>query len=521
MRKVIKEYILKEKYKILSLVIVQLLIVVANIIVPYVLGKFIDNLINYKTSNFIIKFAISFIIIYILTSLLTYINAILLTNQKNILFYDISNYILRYVRECKYSEIRNMDVNYTTEQISSDTNIIVEFIFNIIINFINNLVQILIISIVVSKINIIVSIIFLVTIPCYVMIYYIYKQKLYFKSHDFRVHSSKLYSITNELISNIWFFKINGLYVEMNERYKDFYNSYLKSAINYAKCNSLFNSIQSSISNLSQLIIFIYCGVSILNGSLTIGSFTILNNYYNMIVNKIGFFLSLSSSYQQFRVAKGRINLLLNKAKEKNGTQLIETINSIEIKNLSFYYGEKLLFNKFSYKFKKGKIYGIVGKNGTGKSTLINILLFIEQSYSGDILYNGIDVVNLNMIDLRKNKISVIEQFPVLLNESIDYNINLINTDKITLDVFSNVDFLHSIVNSENLSGGESKKLSIIRGLSKISDVVILDEPDAALDNFSIKEITHKIEELSKDKIVIIITHSNNFDGIINEKISI
>ncbi len=518
--KVIKKYLTSEKYRLILLGIIQVIASYVAVLIPYILGKYIDKLILQKDIKYIVYFGISFLGVYIISSIGTYLNTILLTRLKNKLFYSISSYSIDCIINTKYSEMSSVDMDYITEQISGDTNIIVEFIFGSIFNCIMNIMQLICIFFIVIKINFATAIIFLISIPLYCIVYILYKGKLYKVYNVFRDKTSRLYSVTNEIVSRIWFIKAHSLYKEMNSKYEKSYNSYIVAALHHAKVNVKFNIMQNGITSLIQIIIFMYCGILIIIDNLTIGSFTVLNNYFNFIIGRVTVFLNISSNYQEFRVAKNRMENLLCKIKDDNGLLIVNEVNKIKCKDISFSYGDNKLINKFNYEFEKGSIYCISGENGVGKSTLINLLLFIEQEYTGEILFDDININKINMIDTRKNIVSIVEQFPEMLNESIEDNIKIISSN-IANYIFSNVEFINNKNNVENLSGGEIKKIALIRAFLKKSNILILDEPETNLDDKSIKELVENLKEISKSKIIILITHSNKFDSIITNRVKL
>lgn len=98
---------------------------------------------------------------------------------------------------------------------------------------------------------------------------------------------------------------------------------------------------------------------------------------------------------------------MLQEEKELNGYEIISHINKIKVEKISFQYGESSLIKNFSYDFHKGKVYIIVGDNGTGKSTLVNLIIGIYNDYySGNIYYDSHEIKTLNMYDAReKNSI--------------------------------------------------------------------------------------------------------------------
>ena len=183
---------------------------------------------------------------------------------------------------------------------------------------------------------------------------------------------------------------------------------------------------------------------------------------------------------------------------------------------------------------KKGKIYAVVGENGTGKSTLLNILSGVEQNYSGLITFDGIDLKLLDRCFMRNQMLSIVEQEPDLLYSTLGENIaeqiddsqNIIKR----IEEFSLLDFFSSLGKnleylvadqSSNLSGGEKQKIATIRCLLKEAKVLILDEPNSAFDEESTDMLCCILEKLKKDKIIILITHRFELQEISDVTVSL
>lgn len=134
----------------------------------------------------------------------------------------------------------------------------------------------------------------------------------------------------------------------------------------------------------------------------------------------------------------------------------IDEIDTIELSNVSFSYdGYKNIIDRFNYKFQRGKIYCIVGKNGTGKSTPINLILGIfNDYYTGEILYNSIEIKKLDMYYIRKKIIGISEQEPKLINDSIfnniTYGVEMYNCEEIK-DLLEKLNFLIQAVKKDRI----------------------------------------------------------------------
>ena len=214
----------------------------------------------------------------------------------------------------------------------------------------------------------------------------------------------------------------------------------------------------------------------------------------------------------------------------------IQKTKELELKNVSFSYDKKnKIFENLNVKFYENKLVGIQGENGSGKSTLVDLIAGFLKPSTGSISINRQDIHN-NIKDWRK-LIGYVSQTPFLTSNTIKNNI-IFSTEK-TIDekrfensiIQSGVkDFLKKTPNGIEsqigdlglkLSGGQKQRITIARVLYKDPKIIILDEPTSAQDNKIEDYFLKIINELKKDKIIIIISHSKNIHDVcdINYKV--
>ena len=218
---------------------------------------------------------------------------------------------------------------------------------------------------------------------------------------------------------------------------------------------------------------------------------------------------------------------LLNFPKVKsNESQSLQVINGeIEYKDITFKYPsvDKPLFNSFNLKFNPGESVAVMGTIGSGKSTLIKILMKLNRISKGTVTIDGVDLSNVSSNEIRKS-ISFVPQNPKLFNRTVYENITYGMPNKTRDDVdkmiaklklqkiFASLsDSLNTMAgkNGDNLSGGQRQVVFLLRCALRDNKIIILDEPTSALDNENRKFIMNILEEMFKHKTLIIITHDN------------
>lgn len=182
----------------------------------------------------------------------------------------------------------------------------------------------------------------------------------------------------------------------------------------------------------------------------------------------------------------------------------------INIDNITFSYGEKKVFENFSLNIKKGENICLFGPSGCGKSTLLRLILGLETAQKGEISFEE----NL--------KFSVVFQEDRLLPYlNIKGNIEIIGGNfKVAKDILNEFNMLN-VANElpKKLSGGMKRRAAITRALSTDFDVLILDEPFTGLDSENIKIAAKEILKYSKEKTIILVTHSLEEANLLNAKI--
>lgn len=186
----------------------------------------------------------------------------------------------------------------------------------------------------------------------------------------------------------------------------------------------------------------------------------------------------------------------------------------LEMKNVTYSYSsskEKILSN-INQKFELGKFYAIIGKSGTGKSTLLSLLAGLDKPNSGQILFNKEDIQKKGYSKHRKNNISLVFQNYNL----IDYlspleNIRLVNNNAPETILFElGLDNSQTKRNVMKLSGGQQQRVAIARALVSEAPIILADEPTGNLDSSTAGEIIDILNKLAKErnKCVIVVTHS-------------
>lgn len=328
--------------------------------------------------------------------------------------------------------------------------------------------------------------------------------------------------------------KVFNLATYFINKFKDIIESFLNEDKKFYKKFSFVQLINELLEQISTGIIFFLIINDTINGRILIGdTITYIRCIGQIMGNVSGILSQFEFVYKKTLYLKLYFDLMEIEIPEDEGIE-IEKIEKIELKNLSYKYngrGNYALYN-LNLEIKDNVI--LVGRNGSGKSTLIKILADLYDDYEGKIFVNGINLKKIKKSSLQKNMSILFQDYnkyemTVRDNIALGDLFNIKDSDilealKRTKSPFSNSDGLDQQLgvwfkDGQQISGGEWLKIGLCKVLIKKSDFYILDEPNAALDAVSEKEILDYMESIIKDKIAVIITHRMENIPYLNKRI--
>ncbi len=340
----------------------------------------------------------------------------------------------------------------------------------------------------------------------------------------------RLAVLTDHLFTGVKNIKEIKLFILENRFLKNFKldnDKYVKQFMKIKKVEGIYPPTVEVIASIMVGVLIFYGGKRIVSGTLTPGtffSFIIAMIMAYEPVRKIG--QNLNKIQQSSSVAE-RIKEILDQPDEyelKSGeNDLKETIKQVEFKNVSFKYptSSDYVLKDINLIFEKGKKYAIVGKTGSGKSSLVGLIPRFYDPTKGKILINGKDIKDFDLRSLRR-KIGYISQDIVLFRGTVLENITIGNPsagfkEVVTAAKIANIhDFILTLSEGYNtligeggigLSGGQKQRIAIARAILRNPDILILDEATSALDSETEKAVQRAIDEKFKDRILITIAH--------------
>lgn len=530
----LKKYLLSQKIRVIVILICTIIQSGVSIIIPYIYKILIDDVFPKKQ---VYDFYCCILILFV-----GFISNFLFSTAKDYFTAVTSEMIAKNIKsdlniKLNHIEYRFYD-NHTVGDIVSKYNKEIDIIKNnfgvLVLKAFGNILIFLGACLMIFKINKKVMILSIFFILIYALSNILFGKKINVLSHSVMRANGEVVDRVTDNYNTAILSRIYNLENYVKNKFQTVYNKYFKTQIKFEFICCLNINLSIFIIYMLAIIIWLIGGQAIFNGSISIGSIILLINYQGMLLSPVNFFCEFGNSYNEVNAAIKRLEDIMNEKEErKNGIILNQKIEQIEVKNLEFSYNKgKPIISKLCMKINKGQIVGIYGSSGCGKSTLIKLLLGLYAPTSGEIYFNDYRLSELNLYSVRE-KISAVMQDSLFYMGTIAENI-LFDEEDVTQNcvrICKSLDIYNEIVrmqdqwdteltsNASNLSGGQKKRLDLVRALTKAPDILILDESTSPLDEERRRRLYDTLQSIKKEMIIIVITHNNDyeiFDKIIN-----
>lgn len=511
-----------DKNNKLKYIFYNFLIVFGDVLMIFpaiLMGKIVDKGLLGGNRDIIIPLAIITIIIVIFGTISAYIGVLLL---------DTWGFRLsKKLRIAMYKKLNILDSEFFNKNplgeittIFSDTHKIrhnmcftIKTVIASTLRFLGALIYCFIIS---PKLTLIIS------IPLPILFYYSNKYLKESKKNyqDKREYLSKFNNFIQENIDSNRLVKNYGTEKEEIAKFKK-KNRTLKNKnlkIRYKFINYIITTTALNEFICALLVFFGF--LFVMNKEITIGEWLVFDSLLWFLKTPFENASTLMDNWQNFKVALDKIKWILSQESSiKDGKLLINQEQlEIEFKNVSLKYDDDYILKDFNMHILPGKTYALIGKIGSGKSTIARLLLRLEDVTSGEILINGINIKEYKLSSLRE-EFGYVTQTSFLFSDSIKNNINfgnlkLSDEEIIKYIKLAKADYIFKLKNGieevigeggVDLSGGEKQRLSLARTLATNPKLLILDDITSALDFETELEVTNNINNLNYDSTKIII----------------
>jgi len=382
----------------------------------------------------------------------------------------------------------------------------------------------------------------------FIVLPFVLYASLYFSSlarDAFRVLRIKVAEINTKFSETIAGIKVVQLFLREKDNYRDFKrlnNENYQAGMKQVQIFAIFMPVVELLGTVTIALVIFYGGGQALAGSISIGTLVAFISYMKMFFRPIRDMAEKYNIMQNAMASAERIFLIfdnkdrLPQPRVESGYKLpaIDNIDKIEIEDVSFsYIPDEPVLNKISFKIIAGETIAVVGRTGSGKTTLINLIIRFYDPTSGRILINEKDIKNYEKSILR-SKIALVMQDPFLFSGTIRENIGHGNSkisekemeyilEASNCEGFINrlPDGLDTVVSEggASISSGERQLISIARAFARNPGLIILDEATSYIDSETEQKIQEAVSKLMKNRASVIIAHrlttARNADRII------
>ena len=315
--------------------------------------------------------------------------------------------------------------------------------------------------------------------------------------------------------------------LHLEDNISDYTQNHRKSLLNYRlkfmNKYYLFSFLETLV-GMSFLAGFYFMGINFVSiGTMAAATFLLINTYFGRATNIVHIISSLQSEKAEVEVSSGRVLDILNGYKKEDfGTETLQDFSGkVEYKDVHFSYEDIEVLKGVNLKFEPSMMTAIVGKSGSGKTTILNTLSKLYTISSGEILFDEQDQNSLTRESIRSN-VGQISQMPYIFDTTIRQNLLFANpnaSDEELFEVLKEAQIYDDVIEMKNgldtiigengirLSGGQRQRLAIARLLLKQNKVIVFDEATSALDNNSQGKIVEILDTLKKDRTIIVVAH--------------
>lgn len=544
--KYLNKYLFKYKYRLL---LGTVFIVISNIfaLYPAQIIRETFNLVEAKLSNKVIDsssffgdlfnslsfgkailtFGIIVFALALIKGLFVFFTRQTIIIMSRLIEYDLKNEIFNHFQLLDTSFYKENNTGDIMNRISEDVSKVRMYLGPGIMYSINLITLFALVVPVMFSINVKLTLYSLTPLPILSIIIYYVSSRINKQSEEVQAKLSDITTLSQETYSGI---RIIKSFVKEKLFISKLYNEnedYLRNSMNLVKTNAIFAPVMMMLIGLSTIFTIYVGGLEYIAGNVTMGNILEFVFYINMLtwpVTAIGW---VTSIVQRAAASQTRINEFLN-TKPKIDNPSNQTFNHeghIVFNNVSFTYPEsgiKALKN-ISFEVKPGETLAIVGKTGSGKSSIINLILRKYDCTSGSILIDQTNVKQLNLNLLREN-IGYVPQEVFLFSDSIENNIgfgykNGLPDEEVIKQAAKDAAIYSNIIEfpkgfktrigerGVTLSGGQKQRISIARAIIKEPKILIFDDCLSAVDTETEDIILENLERIMKNKTSLIVSH--------------
>jgi len=470
--------------------------------------------------------AIAYFVFYIIKGIFLFYQRQTIIVMSRYIEYDLKNEIYDHYQKLDMSFYKRNRTGDLMNRISEDVNRVRMYLGPAIMYTINLVILIVMCVVVMWRIDAELTLYTLSPLPFMMIAIFYVSTVINKKTEKVQAQQSKLSTMVQETMSGIRVLKAFGREKYYTDVFTQESNDYKKKQLDLVKADSLFMPVIAILVGLST-ILTVYIGSNkVIAGGITYGVIIQFVFYVNQLTWPFASVGWVTSLVQKAEASQARVNEFLATEPEIRNRESDKPTNIegiIEFKNVNFTYPDSGIeaLKNVSFTIQKGERVAIIGKTGSGKSTIAQLMLRMFDPNTGSISIDGIDIKKQNLYSIRK-AIGYVPQDVFLFSDTINSNIGfgLENQDEEIIkqaakdaDVYQNIiDFpnqFETLLGERgiNISGGQKQRISIARAIAKNPNILLFDDCLSAVDTETEEHILSALDRIMENKTSIVISH--------------
>ena len=542
----LNKYFVKYKFHFLLGIIITIVAQIFSLFTPKLISKsfkVIEDFHKNNLSNEVVKTELIHNILWIIgttliAGVLTFLMRQTLIVMSRHVEFDLKNEVFKHYEVLDQNFYKRNRTGDLMNRISEDVGKVRMYVGPAVMYTINTFIRFTVVIIYMYNVSPRLTLYTILPLPILSFIIFRLSKEINKRSTIFQQYLSKVSSFTQEIFSGIRVVKAYALENQYQNNLEDLAKESKSKSMSLAGVQSLFGPLMLALIGVSNLVVIYFGGMMYIDGTIkSIGTIAEFILYVNMLIWPVASIGWVSSLVQEAEASQKRINEFLKIEPEiKNKT--IEKTNiqgTIEFRNVTFTYEDTEItaLQNISFTVKKGETLAILGKTGSGKSSILSLITRMYDIKEGTITIDGKKINEVNLNDLR-NSIGIVPQDAFLFSDSIKNNIKFGKenaTDEEVIDAAKKAVVHDNIIHFKKqyetilgergitLSGGQKQRVSIARAIIKNPEILLFDDCLSAVDTETEEQILNNLLVISKDKTTIIVSHrvssAKNADKII------
>lgn len=494
---------------------------ISLLLIPVAAAKVVEfaTIKDYQTT---FLYATIFLIVSFIYVLCYHYNYIAYKNNSIFTHNKLQELILSKVTSYDENFTKNMSTSYIVNTAFNDVGKVMQ-VPDQSFDAITGVVNIAIALIILISVNVYIGILALILyiISMYALDKSMKKINYYFSRQ--RKHQDNISSLMGQVLDGNKEIKAFNMSDNLNTYLKNYKKLWKKDYLKKRKYNDNFYVLVPTILGFGKIVIYLILIYLILNGRYDVATLVLVVGYYENIENEFERLSDKLDNVSSFSIMLDRIYKILN-YKTNNMLSFGDNDNDyikgkINFKNVSFTYEKQVVLKNVSFEIKPQSFTAIVGKSGSGKSTIFRLLLRLYKADKGTILLDDESIYDYTR-EVYSSNVSIVTQKPFIFDMSIRENFNLVDSNHShQIEACKQVgihDYIMSlkdgyntklVADAENISNGQKQLIALARTLLSKSEVLLFDEVTSSLDINTSKHVMEILKDLKRDHTILMITH--------------